>query len=178
VLRQQRKGTRRDLRLWTAQGLRLIANSSHGIGDDASFFESHCVSLLWWNWRPHLRESLRDGQRLPLSDPPARCFKPNAPSANHPNVDKEFRRLIRLGYLEGPYKAGDRELHCVNSVLGVPKKDSPDKPRMCVNMTDNAMRAVSRTGHAGTKIMTGRHAEGSNDYMHLHSGGGRGGGGM
>ena len=139
VLRQQRKGTRRELRLWTAQGLRLIANSFHGIGDDASFFESHCVSLLWWNWRPHLWESLRDGQRLPLSDPPARCFKPNAPSANHPNVDKEFRRLIRLGYLEGPYRAGDRELHCVNSVLGVPKKDSPDKPRMCVNMTGSGV---------------------------------------
>ena len=139
VLRQQRKGTPRDLRAWTAHGLALIANSFHGIGDDASFFEAHCVSLLWWNWRPHLWEALREGQRLPLSAPPPRCFKPNAPTADHPNVDREFRRLIRLGYLEGPFKAGDRELHCVNAVLGVPKKDSPDKPRMCVNMTGSGV---------------------------------------
>jgi hypothetical protein len=139
VLRQQRKGTRRDLRQWTAQGLALVSRSFHGIGDDAAFYEEHAVTLLWWNWRPHLWESLRDGQRLPLSAPPPRCFKPNAPSADHPNVDKEFRRLIRLGYLEGPFEAGSRELHCVNAVLGVPKKDSPDKPRMCVNMTGSGV---------------------------------------
>jgi hypothetical protein len=45
-----------------------------------------------------LSSVLRDGQRLPLQAEPDRCFKPNAPSAIHPNVDHEFARLRRLGY--------------------------------------------------------------------------------
>jgi hypothetical protein len=50
-------------------------------------------------------------------------------------VDREFERLMRLGYLEGPFEHGSRSAKAVNSILGVPKKDSPDKPRMCVNLT-------------------------------------------
>ena len=42
---------------------------------------------------------------------------------------------MRLGYLEGPFEHGSRSVKIVNSVLGVPKKDAPDKPRMCVNLT-------------------------------------------
>ena len=77
--------------------------------------------------------------KLPLLEEPERCFKPNAPSAIHPNVDREFLRLRRLGYLEGPYDPGSAKIKCVNAVLGVAKKDSPDKPRMCVNMTGSGV---------------------------------------
>ena len=58
------------------------------------------------------------------------------PSSIHPNnVDREFERLMRLGYLEGPFEHGSRGVKIVNSIRGVPKKDAPDKPRMCVNLT-------------------------------------------
>jgi hypothetical protein len=42
---------------------------------------------------------------------------------------------MRLGYLEGPFEHGSRGVKIVNSILGMPKKDAPDKPRMCVNLT-------------------------------------------
>jgi site-specific DNA-cytosine methylase len=139
LLRHEHKATERDCRLWRADGLAVIANSFDGVGSDAAFVASNAVSLLWWNWRRHLWPVLRDGQQLPLLSQPLRCFKRNAPSANHPNVDKEFERLISLGYLQGPYPEGSAQVHCVNGVLGVPKKDSPDKPRMCVNMTGSGV---------------------------------------
>jgi hypothetical protein len=99
-LRFSRKATPRDLRLWGAAGLKAIANSHDGCSDELQHFERHPVDLLWWQWRKHLWSLLRDGQRLPLQAELERCFKPNAPSAMHPNVDREFARLRRLGYLE------------------------------------------------------------------------------
>jgi hypothetical protein len=102
-------------------------------------FDRHPVDLLWWQWREHLWPLLRDGQKLPLLEEPERCFKPNAPSAIHPNAGREFSRLRRLGYLEAPYDPGSAKTKCVNAVLGVAKKDSPDKPRMCVNMTGSGV---------------------------------------
>ena len=55
-------------------------------------------------------------------------------------MGREFSRLRRLGYLEGPYDPGSAKIKCVNAVLGgVAKKDSPDKPRMCVNMTGSGV---------------------------------------
>ena len=140
-LRARRKATPRDLRLWRAAGLSAIANSHDGCSDELQHFEQHPVDLLWWQWRKHLWPMLRDGQRLPLQAEPDRCFKPNAPSAIHPNVDREFARLRRLGYLEGPYEAGSPNIKCVNAVLGVAKKDSPDKPRMCVNLTGSEVNS-------------------------------------
>jgi hypothetical protein len=107
--------------------------------DELVHFEKHPVKVLWWQWRGHLWALLRDGLKLPLLQEPDRCFKPNAPTALHPNVDREFARLRRLGYIEGPYEAGDKQLRCVNAALGVAKKDSPDKPRMCVNMTGSGV---------------------------------------
>ena len=134
-----KKATRRDLRLWRAAGLRAIANSHDGCTDELVHFDRHPVDLLWWQWREHLWPLLRDGQKLPLLEEPERCFKPNAPSAIHPNAGREFSRLRRLGYLEGPYDPGSAKIKCVNAVLGVAKKDSPDKPRMCVNMTGSGV---------------------------------------
>ena len=138
-LRDEGKAALRESRLWLAQGLGVIANSFDGVGSDAVYVSTNPVSLLWWNWRRHLWPALRDGQKLPLESVPLRCFKSNAPSSDHPNVDKEFERLISLGYLQGPFPDGSPQVHCVNSVLGVPKKDSPDKPRMCVNMTGSGV---------------------------------------
>jgi hypothetical protein len=92
-------------------------------------------------WRDHLWALIRDGLQLPLLQGSDRCFKPNAPTAIHPNVDKEFERLRRMGYIEGPFEAGDKRVRCVNAALGVAKKDSPDKPRMCVNMTGSEVNA-------------------------------------
>jgi hypothetical protein len=42
---------------------------------------------------------------------------------------------MRLGDPEGPFEHGSRSAKVVNSILGVPKKDAPDKPRTCVNLT-------------------------------------------
>jgi hypothetical protein len=92
-LQETKKVTRRDLRLWRAAGLRSIANSHDGCSDELIHFDQHPVDLLWWQWRENLWPLLRDGQRLPLLEEPVRCFKPNAPSAIHPNVDCEFARL-------------------------------------------------------------------------------------
>ena len=131
----QRSGTGREVRLWRADALRAIADSYDGVSDVAGYEAAHRVSLLWWQWREHLWPHLRDGQKLPFTDEPQRCVKANAPSSNHPNVDREFERLMRLGYLEGPFEHGSRSVKVVNSILGVPKKDAPDKPRMCVNLT-------------------------------------------
>jgi hypothetical protein len=44
----------------------------------------------------------------------------------HPNVDREFARLRRPGYLEGPFEPGSTKTKCINAVLGVAKMDSPD----------------------------------------------------
>jgi hypothetical protein len=99
------------VRLW------VIAGSYDGVSDVAEYEAAHCVSLLWWQWREHLWPHLRDGQKLPFVDEPERCFKANAPSSIHPNADREFELLMRLGYLEGPFEHGsglkerqDREL--------------------------------------------------------------------
>ena len=135
TLTRTRRGTKRDLRRWRAEGLRVIAESHDGVSDVEAYVAEHNVSLLWWQWREHLWPMLRDGQKLPFCDEPSRQFKCNAPSANHPNVDLEFERLRHLGYIEGPFEPGSRQLKVVNSILGVPKKGSPDKPRMCVNLT-------------------------------------------
>jgi hypothetical protein len=123
------------VRLWRADALRAIADSYDGVSDVAGYEAAHRVSLLWWQWREYLWPHLRDGQKLPFTEEPQRCVKANAPSSKHPNVDREFERLMRLGYLEGPFEHGSRSVKVVNSILGVPKKDAPDKPRMCVNLT-------------------------------------------
>ena len=139
LLQASKKATPRDLQRWRAEGLTAIARSHDGVCDELVHFEKHPVKVLWWQWRGHLWALLRDGLKLPLLQEPDRCFKPNAPTALHPNVDREFARLRRLGYIEGPYEAGDKQLRCVNAALGVAKKDSPDKPRMCVNMTGSGV---------------------------------------
>ena len=140
-LRTSRRATPRDLRRWLAEGLSAIARSHDGVSEELAHFDKHPVEVLWWQWRDHLWSLLRDGLQLPLLQEPDRCFKPNAPTAFHPNVDKEFERLRRMGYIEGPFEAGDKRVRCVNAALGVAKKDSPDKPRMCVNMTGSEVNA-------------------------------------
>jgi hypothetical protein len=51
--------------------------------------------------------------------------------------------LVFVGWVtwRGPYKAGSPHIKCVNAVLGVDKKDSPDKPRMCVNLTGSEVNS-------------------------------------
>jgi hypothetical protein len=44
----QRTGTPRELRLWRADALRVIAGSYDGISDVEEYEAAHCVSLLWW----------------------------------------------------------------------------------------------------------------------------------
>jgi hypothetical protein len=89
------------VRLWRADdALRAIADSYGGVSDVDDYEAAHCASLLWWQWREHLWPLLRDGQKLPFTEEPQRCVKANAPSSIHPNVDREFERLMRLGYLE------------------------------------------------------------------------------
>jgi hypothetical protein len=125
-----RRATSRDLRLWLTEGLSAIARSHDGVSEELAHFDKHPVEVMWWQWRDHLWSLLRDGLQLPLVQEPDRCFKPNAPTAIHPNIDKEFERLRRMGYIEGPFEAGDKRVRCVNAALGVAKKYSPDKPRI------------------------------------------------
>jgi hypothetical protein len=71
---------------------------------------------------------------------PTRITKRNATSAVHANVDREFDRLHRLGYMTGPFEephssAPSSDVTVVNKVLAVPKKDAPTKPRMCMDFT-------------------------------------------
>jgi hypothetical protein len=51
--------------------------------------------------------------------------------------------LVFVGWVtwEGPYETGSSNIKCANAVLGVAKKDSPDKPRMCVNLTGSEVNS-------------------------------------
>jgi hypothetical protein len=76
ALRSDGKVALRESHAWLAKGaLAVIASSFDGVGSDAQYVASNCVSLLWWNWRRHLWPMLRDGQKLPLESGPLRCFK-------------------------------------------------------------------------------------------------------
>jgi hypothetical protein len=43
--------------------------------------------------------------------------------------------------LKGPFETGSPNIKCVNAVLGVAKKDSPGKHRMCVNLTGSEVNS-------------------------------------
>ena len=88
LLQASNKATPRDLQRWRAEGLTAIACSHDGVCDELVHFEKHPVKVLWWQWRSHLWALLRDGLKLPLLQEPDRCFKPNAPTALHPNIDR------------------------------------------------------------------------------------------
>jgi hypothetical protein len=100
----QRTGTRREVRLWRADALRVIADSHDGVSDTSLSTRQrtayHCCGGSGVRTSGLIFENLRDGQKLPFFDKPDRCFKANAPSSIHRNVDREFERLMRLGYLE------------------------------------------------------------------------------
>ena len=130
-LRTSRRATPRDLRLWLAEGLSAIARSHDGVSEELAHFDKHPVEVLWWQWRDHLWSLLRDGLQLPLLQEPDRCFKPNAPTAFHPNVDKEFERLGRMGYIEGPFEPSrqvTRECAVLTQRLEWRRKTRPISP--------------------------------------------------
>ena len=139
-LRDSRACTSDEARVWLSKGLHTISQSWDGVSAIEPYLDSHPASLLWWQWREHLWSELRDGVRLPFVVKPTRITKRNATSAIHPNVDREFDRLHRLGYMVGPFDEPARsssspEVAVVNKVLAVPKKDAPSKPRMCMDFT-------------------------------------------